>query len=55
MAPEDKLAFRLKRLGEFSVQYSEDKADIGLPFDVVELSKKGVRWVYGKKSCQKSY
>ena len=52
IATEDKLAFRIKRLGEFSVRYSEDRADIGLPFDVVELSKDGVRWVYAKKSCQ---
>lgn len=53
IAPEDRLAFRIKRLGEFSVQYSEDRADLGLPFDVVELSKNGVRWVYAKKTCQK--
>ena len=55
IAPEDRLAFRIKRMGELSVRYSEDRADIGLPFDVVELSKDGVRWVYAKKSCQKSY
>ena len=54
IAPEDRMAFRLKRLGELSVESSEDKADIGLPFDVVELSKDGVRWVYAKKGCQKS-
>jgi len=54
IAPQDRMAFRLKRLGELSVESSEDKADIGLPFDVVELSKDGVRWVYAKKGCQKS-
>lgn len=54
ITPADRLAFRIKRMGEFSVQYSEDRADIGLPFDVVELSKDGVRWVYAKKSCQNS-
>lgn len=54
IAPDDRLAFRIKRLGELSVRFSEDRADIGLPFDVVELSKNGVRWVYSKKTCQNS-